>query len=76
MAHLLILKGDRLAQIGLSRLLLVMTVLTLGLYLYTLNHDQPLRMIVFTLPFGFWGYSQLTTEAQRVGACLLAFFRL
>ena len=29
-------------------------------------------MIIFTLPFGFWGYSQLKTEPQKVGACLLA----
>jgi hypothetical protein len=30
-------------------------------------------MIIFTLPFGFWGFSLLTTEAQRVGASILAF---
>lgn len=73
MAHLIILKTARTSlALSLERVLLSVTSLALLLYVYQLSQDQALRMIVFTLPFGFWGFARLPSDQARAGAVLLA----
>jgi len=70
-AHLAIRRLSGRAP-SLDKVSLGVIIGSLGMYLAALVLGQPLRMIVFTLPFGLWGYAKLPSDAQRALALLLA----
>ncbi len=62
------------SQRQLSLDLCLLTITTLALLICGLSYigDQPLRMIVFTIPFGFWGFSKLKTEERQALSVIIA----
>jgi hypothetical protein len=52
-------------SLSLDKTLLCLTALCLALCGLSYLSEQPLRMIVFTLPFGLWGFHQLKEDRRR-----------
>ena len=69
--HLLIRNSGHIT-ISLDRVLLSLTAFTLLIYLGSFTQTVPFRMIIFTLPFGLWGYSRVNGEQQKALAIILA----
>ncbi|MAA77851.1 MAG: hypothetical protein CL916_01220 [Deltaproteobacteria bacterium] len=69
--HLLI-RNSRQTAISLDRVLVSLTAMTLLIYLGSFTTAVPFRMIIFTLPFGLWGYSQFNEDRQKAFAIILA----
>ena len=70
-AHLLIRRFSDVVP-TLDQVCWSITISSLALYLYGLGLDHPFRMIIFTLPFGLWGFAKLSNNQQRASALLLA----
>ena len=69
--HLFIRNAKQLL-ISLDQVLLSLTCLTLVIYLASFTQSTPFRMIIFTLPFGLWGYSQVQGDHRKALAVILA----
>ena len=69
-AHLFI--ESRTALPPLRPALAALTVLCLVGYGVLLGTGHSVRMILFTLPFGLWGFARLPSDSVRSGAVLLA----
>jgi hypothetical protein len=68
--HLIIHKDLRFPKT--EHLLLVLVALGAALYGLAIARDQEINMILFTLPFGFWGLLRIDKPSARSAAVLLA----
>ena len=69
-AHLFILSRNRLPDLNTT--LIGVTLASFVLYAGLIAGGESVRMILFTLPFGLWGFSRLDSDRTRAGAVVLA----